>query len=187
MAEMYATLVGSRKLSSGAPKVIHMAGFMIASKGFHGRSGYAEGADCKFDRGYKIYEEASHTEAPFAHYVPYKGFGGDTGDGIVFESLEKIVRNEAQRIARELLGESHWGNLNDFGRKAHSRNVLQVLGEDFETPSHILVCWAPPTKNGVKGGTNTAFRLAKENDIPCLNLYDERGQEEFYEFMRNVR
>lgn len=64
MAEMYATLVGSRKLSSGAPKVIHMAGFMISSKGFHGRSGYAEGADCKFDRGYKIYEEASHTEAP---------------------------------------------------------------------------------------------------------------------------
>lgn len=51
------------------------------------------------------------------------------------------------------------------------RNVLQILGGDFETPVERVVCW---TLGGrVVGGTATALRLAMQYDIPIVNLATE--------------
>ena len=185
---MKATLVGSRPAGLTPPLVrqIAMAGFSIASRGFAGRSGYAEGSDSHFDRGYKMYESAAGKKVEFTHWIPWRGFGGDKGEGVIFGDLDEAVQKVAKDTARDLLGSSHWGNLSPTAKILHSRNVLQVLGEDFESPSEILVCCAEPCSNGVKGGTNTAFRLAKEAYIPCYNLYADNQRHELYEFLESL-
>ena len=65
------------------------------------------------------------------------------------------------------------------GAKAlHTRNVYQVLGKDLKSPSTFLLCWAPPTPDGVKGGTNTAVQLAKKHGAEVINIFGY----EYYEF-----
>lgn len=54
------------------------------------------------------------------------------------------------------------------GLNLMARNGLQILGEDLNTPTDIVVCY---TTNGEgKGGTGQALRLAQDNNIPIIDL-----------------
>ncbi len=46
--------------------------------------------------------------------------------------------------------------------------MLQVLGQDLATPSHLVIAWTP--SGALSGGTTTALRLALEWAIPIINL-----------------
>lgn len=53
-------------------------------------------------------------------------------------------------------------------KRLHLRNVYQVLGDNLNTPSEIVICY---TERGtVKGGTATAIRMGGVNNAPILNL-----------------
>jgi hypothetical protein len=55
-----------------------------------------------------------------------------------------------------------------------------ILGKDLDRPVDFLVCWTA-YENGI-GGTALALNIARIHNIPIFNLFDEKRQEEFYEF-----
>lgn len=104
-------------------------------------------------------------------YLPWDGFNKQYKDENHFVATEFENYEQAWEIASET--HPAWDKCSAGAQALHSRNVYQVLGDDLNTPSKFLICWAEPTKTGVKGGTNTAWMLAKKYDIPCFNLYSE--------------
>jgi hypothetical protein len=119
------------------------------------RSGGADGADSAFARG------ASRAQI----YQPWPGFVRST-------DARHQLFDEPTDAAYDLARRIHpaWANLTQGGRKLHARNAHQVLGYDLKTPSKFLVCWTPDAKD--VGGTATAIRLARANNIPIRNLAD---------------
>ena len=52
------------------------------------------------------------------------------------------------------------------------------------TPSKFLICWAEVDKQGnPKGGTRTAWMVAKKFNIPCFNLILEEDKNRFEKFI----
>lgn len=61
-----------------------------------------------------------------------------------------------------------WDRCSPAARRLHARNVLQILGGDFETPVGRVLCWTPDGR--VVGGTATALKLAKQHGIQIVNF-----------------
>lgn len=66
----------------------------------------------------------------------------------------------------------------------NARNTFQILGSGLNNPSNFLICWAQVDKHGkIRGGTATAWNLAKANGIPCFNLYNEEDKQRLIKFV----
>lgn len=170
------TAVGSRKTPDDIQSLQAELAKALSLKGWLGRSGHADGSDKAWEEGAEqgVKEGGKGMEV----YLPWDGFndGLDTGDW----GLDKICHIDAKRLsnygkAQQIASTIHptWNDLPFGSRVMHSRNPYQVLGIDLETPSRALMCWAPPLKEGVKGGTGTAVKLAMQYHIPIYNLYFE--------------
>lgn len=172
------TGVGSRETPDEMMEVIRQLAYKLARKGFRLRSGAAEGADKAFEAGWwkarmDVIKECPHASHAMSAeiYIAWSGFNGHTATshaGNVYIPSGAIA-NEAEAIVSKI--HPAWHACSQGARKLHSRNVFQVLGQDLKTPSTMLICWAKTDKAGnVKGGTATAWNLAKQNNIPCFNL-----------------
>lgn len=140
---MIYTGVGSRFSSAEINRLFERTGEYLASKGHTLRSGGAAGCDSAFERGCDAVNGAKD----------------------IFYPADSTKR--AEEIAQSVINDAHWGHLRLCVRRLHARNVLQVLGRDFETPSDFLICW---TKDGKDiGGTATAIKLARLHKIPIIN------------------
>jgi hypothetical protein len=77
--------------------------------------------------------------------------------------------------------------LAEAGKPTHkfmTRNMMQVLGKNLDTPVDFVVCW---TKNGKDiGGTGAAIRCAWDHSIPVYNLYNPKHKEGFLDLMRGI-
>lgn len=146
------------------------AAFILARMGWRLRSGGADGADHAFGVGalgglreYGVVPEI---------YLPWGGFSDlwpDEASGLInTPALENYEQAKSIILTLRPDLETRRGPL-----ALHTRNVYQVLGRSLDLPSRKLLCWAPPVgKQGyVKGGTNTAVRLALQHQVPVLNLY----------------
>lgn len=72
--------------------------------------------------------------------------------------------------------------LKEYPWKLMTRNALQVLGRDGNTPVEFLVCW---TADGeASGGTGHAMRIAKYFAIPVYNFYHEEDVQKLKEYLR---
>lgn len=117
------------------------------------RSGGADGADLAFELGC---DEAGGTKEIF---LPWKGFNGSTSQ----------LYNPTQ-AAFDLAATIHpaWNRLSYGAKKLHARNAHQVLGINLDEPAGLVICW---TKGGKEvGGTATAIKIAKQNNIRVVNL-----------------
>lgn len=169
------TGVGSRSTPKDIQKVMYSLAFKLAQEGYILRSGGAEGADTAFEDGWweehqslDIYTVEQKAEL----YIPWLGFNNhdlSNFDGCnIFPSQLKNWE-EAKRIASKI--HPAWDKLPQGAKILHARNCYQVLGKDLATPSKFLVCWAEvDSKKVPKGGTRTAWALAQEYEVPCLNL-----------------
>lgn len=100
----------------------------------------------------------------FVNYLPYPSFresllvpAGCTDVSFYPEHVWK----EVVMIARDVYGKG-WFEISPGARDLHTRNVFQVLGDDLKTPSEFVLYWAESNgRNAVKGGTNTAFQVAR--------------------------
>lgn len=166
----YYTGVGSRECPVDILSLIECVAYKLSREGWTLRSGGAEGADNAFEEG--DYWEQGRCEI----YIPWNGFNQrfqEHDDGyIVASSLSNYSR--ATEIAETI--HPAWDKLSQGAKTLHTRNVYQVLGKDLNTPSKFLMCWAKPTKNGVSGGTNTAYTLARQRGVSCFNLYDKQTE-----------
>jgi len=135
----YYTGVGSRQTPVEVRSLMTAAAFELVCLGFTLRSGGAEGADLAFERGAKKKKE-------------------------IYCAMDSNA--EAEEIAKRI--HPAWEACDTLARRLHGRNVFQILGIDFKTPSEFLICW---TKDGkAVGGTRTSLMLATEHGIPIYNL-----------------
>jgi len=147
----YYTGVGSRN----TPKDILLLMESIANKmykrGFCLRTGDAVGADKAFVRG-------------------------SQGLRRIYTSKDATIRS------MELAEKFHpaWNRMTVFAKKLHGRNSFQVLGDQLDEPSSILICWTPDgcvshRYRSIKtGGTGTAISIADQFDIRICNLKNDK-------------
>lgn len=150
---LYYTGIGSRSTPQNIQNLFQYIAVTLAYDGYVLRSGAAIGADTAFEYGCKM------AYGPAEIYLPWRMFNNSPS------RLWKIPD-----AAFEMAGTIHpnWNVLSHTDRKLHARNVMQVLGEDLQTPSTFVVCW---TKHGKKiGGTRTAVVLAERHEIPVYNF-----------------
>ena len=162
----YYTGVGSRETPPEILEILRQTAKRLGKAGYTLRSGGADGADDAFEQG------ASFSGFSRNIYLPWNGFNGRPTDGKIYINAEcSPLFQQAVKIAEEI--HPAWDKCSNGARQLHTRNVFQVLGDDLQTPSKFLICWAIPAgKNGnVKGGTNTAVKLAQEYSVPVRNLY----------------
>lgn len=154
MSKIY-TGVGGRDAPIGVLKHMNRLAKELGIAGYTLRSGGATGSDLAFENGCDAVDGLKEI------YLPVLGFNGSTS------SL--IPNSEAFKIAESI--HPAWHLCSSFAKKAHARNVHQVLGVDLKTPSDFLVCW---TRGGkATGGTATAINLAEMKGVPVYNLFDE--------------
>lgn len=185
------TGVGSRETPEEIQALMTRLGRKLAGDGWTLRSGAAEGADNAFEMGWFEWYCAQTpwpSEAQVELYIPWDNFNKHTHAGCfggVFELGQ--MPEEYQKLAKQIAGITHpaWDKLKQGAKKLHTRNVFQVLGQDCQTPSKMLICYATPQgkKGEVKGGTNTAVKLALQRNIPVFNLYYEEVQEKLSKYL----
>ena len=79
----------------------------------------------------------------------------------------------------------NWSACTNFAQLLHTRNVLQILGRDLKSPSSMVICW---TENGRdKGGTATAIKLARQHEIPVINIGDQLVKMQLMRALSSIR
>lgn len=168
MAERFYTGIGSRKAPLPILKRAQALGKELALEGFIGRSGKAEEMDEAFMRGF-----GDAGIGLFINYLPYPSFRESllVPSGCVDVSFyPEHIWKEAILIAREVYGKG-WFEITPGARDLHTRSVFQVLGGDLQTPSEFVLYWAESKgRNAVKGGTNTAFQVARKFNVPTFKI-----------------
>lgn len=166
---IYWTGVGSRSVADDANLMLKLEdiGCELSRRLWVLRSGAADGADEAFELGFQkawFYAPPDiRLKLKCEIYLPWKGFNGHASP---------LFSSDPHPKALEMAKAIHpkWTALSTPAKKLHARNIHQVLGQDLETPSDIVVCWTP---NGEKkGGTRTAIVCAEMHDIPVVNLGD---------------
>lgn len=157
----YLTGVGSRDITQEEGERLKLIAYTLGRKGYLLRSGGAKGSDTCFE---EVYSDKGFRKEI---YLPWNGFNG------LYKGDDNFILNDyrAEEIASGI--HPYWSNLSQGAKKLHSRNTYQVLGGGLDAPSNVLVCCSDYDKDGiVKGGTRTAWLLAKSYSIPCFNIRD---------------
>lgn len=150
----YFSGIGSRSTPGDIRELMTDTAKVFTAKGWILRSGGALGADRAFEQGVlpgakEIYIAWGFLKEDY-YYVP------------------KEVYIEAEKIAASV--HPAWDRCSDAVKKLHTRNVCIILGKDLQTPSKMVIYWAPEVDGVVQGGTATAVNLARSIDIPTHNL-----------------
>lgn len=191
----YYTGVGSRDTPNREWGILREVGRKLAEQGFILRSGGAKGADSAFESGWLDYISNNKGGTTAEIYLPSPGFNQyqiteTLGATILPEEELPAEWEEAKGIASQI--HPAWNSvrndgepvLSPFARRAHTRNVFQVLGIDLNTPSKFLVCWSKTDHNGIpEGGTRTAWQLASSRGVPCFNLYRHADRDRIMAFL----
>lgn len=150
--------VGARSTPNTIQLEMRNVALELAAQGWLLRSGHADGADKAFEAG------CDRGKGQKEIWLPWVGFNGSASTFILPRTGP--VRDRAFEIAESV--HPAWERCNLAARCLHARNVLQVLGADFETPADKVICWTPDGR--VAGGTATALWLAEQHGIPIDNL-----------------
>lgn len=176
----YYTGIGSRQTPTDVLDLMHDVAYALAKDGWILRSGAAGGADTAFENGARQYvwdttESVSALPTLGQIYIPWQGFVKDVKED--YKDWYKVLDRMPKKVeAYELASKTHpaWDKCSVGAKALHARNTFQILGPTLNKPSSFLICWAQVDRHGnIKGGTATAWNLAKANGVPCFNLYNE--------------
>lgn len=191
MAKFY-TGVGSRHITNWERGFIRDLAYKLRCDGWGLRSGAAEGSDDAFWQGAcKYYREMQHSEeqSPIIDqiFIPWDGFNGFSSDspwGCFHTPKSLNLEPFCMSVAKDI--HPVWDKLTRGPRAMHMRNVLQVLGETGDQPSTFLIaCSDPDGRSGVKGGTATAWNLARKYGVPCYNVRNDHDKAKLEKFLNN--
>lgn len=163
--DLILTGVGSRNITREERRHLNDIAYKAFELGYVLRSGHAVGSDYAFEEVYAmVTADKSRTEI----FLPFVGYNRDHNH----ETINYIVNNEHIDECEKIIKKVHgaYEKLSDGAKQMHFRNVKQVLGDDLNTPTTILIACSDPRSGGVKGGTSTAWKIAKSKNIPCFNL-----------------
>jgi len=166
------TGIGSREIDTIQFEICQNLATVLANKGWHLRSGGARGADTAWELGFTGSDRKTI-------YLPERNFNG-RGNAPYFKvpSDWHELWFEAQEIARKI--HPRFDAMAEFGQNAHTRNVFQVLGDDLKTKADLVIACAEPNGRSVKGGTATAFNLAKALGVTTFNVWLPQDRETIY-------
>ena len=179
------TAVGSRETPHAILVLMRRIGYRMAQLGYVGRSGGADGADSAFYEGYITAKQNGSNRGNFEVYLPWEGFNGlALGTDEVINSKRKANYQDAMEIASQI--HPAWHRCTDGAKALHTRNVYQFWGPDLESPSRVLICWAPlgQYEGTVKGGTNTAVQMARKAGTPVYNLILKEDKEKLLKLLK---
>lgn len=122
------------------------------------RSGHADGADTAFELG------ALNANGPMEIFIPWFGFKGAPHND------PRYIRPKATQGLADYAASFHpaWNKCSDAAKLLHMRNVCQVLGENGDQPTQLVICWTRGGRAG--GGTGQAIRIAQAHNIPVFDL-----------------
>jgi hypothetical protein len=151
--------IGSRDITKKEEnQIIHLAA--ILSKKYIVYSGNATGSDIAFQRG---------SDGKCVIFLPWYNFNKNEYDPE--NSLAHYsVGNSIEGV--ESVKEFHpaGGRLSPTIIPLMARNYHQIFGYEEYPKVSFVVCCADPMKNGVKGGTGQAIRIANAKNIPWVNI-----------------
>lgn len=186
----YYTGIGSRETPRDILKLMEDIAYKLAHQGYILRSGAASGADTAFQSGAMKYAwEQADSYSDFHSlgciYIPWKSFAR-------YEDYWKdwywnLEHMGYKKEAYQLASETHpaWEKCSKGAKALHARNTFQVLGSTLNNPSTFLICWAKLDKHGnIKGGTATAWNLAKAYGVPCFNLYNKDDKQRLIKWLK---
>ena len=158
----YITLIGSRETPDGIIEIMEVLAEGYAKSGYIIRSGGAAGADNVVTR--VVPPESREI------YIPWDSFSGLYHNGKDILRYDFSPRHkDATATYVDLMGiMEREVSSRQAVVKLHSRNVMQILGYDLDTPSEFVICWTPGGE--LRGGTATAIALANLFEIEVLNL-----------------
>jgi len=187
MKTNFYTGVGSRETPKDVGELMEQVAYKLATDGYVLRSGGAAGADNYFYQGAKRAFEEGYVKPCI--YLSWNGMNElyhDEEKGLYVANRFVATYPDAQAIAKDVRGS--FDGLGRGGIAHHTRNVFQVIGHDLNTPSRFLICWAVPsgTAGRVKGGTNTAVKLALRQGIEVINLYETRAVDRVLAYLAGV-
>lgn len=183
----YYTGIGSRKAPEPVTDIMSDLAVILYNLGYILRSGRAEASDYAFQRGAEFAMRqpmiSSNTKTRQEIYIPNERFNACFGNiGAINPSKFDNYR-EAELLMEDIHPAGR--RLKGFAREAHIRNMYQVLGQDLNTPSDLVILWAKPKgKFEVDGGTNSAFQLARLYKIPTFNLYKQEDKEALWKLLK---
>lgn len=160
---MFYTGIGSRETPEHILELMTRIATILSEMGYTLRSGGANGADLAFEEG------ATSKEI----YLPWPKFNNSSSDLVYGDNYL------SNYIAKDL--HPTWHKLTQGPRKLMSRNVNQVIGTDFNSPSEFILCWTPDaceehtTRTRKTGGTGLAISLASNLGIPVYNLNNKKS------------
>ncbi len=143
--------IGSRDTPSHIQEYMTLIAENLYEDGWTLRSGAARGADKSFEAGAQDRKE-------------------------IF-TVDSYLSEKTYEIAAAI--HPAWDRCTPFIQKLLARNVLQVLGQNLDSPVDFVVCWTPDgcesdeTRSKRTGGTGQAISLASIQDIPVYNLANE--------------
>lgn len=172
---MIVTGIGTRKTDKQAFAMLYNIARRMAHQGWELRSGGAIGADTAWERGWDGFDAKQIFLTRGTSLVIAK----NTACGHI--SYYGDIWLEAEDIASRI--HPRWENLDEASQALHTRNVFQILGLDLQSKTDVVAAYAPPAGNSVKGGTATAFNLARAKGIPTFNLWTIDGQRQFFAFV----
>lgn len=160
---MRVALIGSRRAPRNILNLAAVIGRAFSNEGHIGLSGGAPGMDDAWMRDY----DRSLSRI----IIPWEGFNGHfTSEGYYCwrkQSNEVKIKS----IAHAMSVTSYWEEVGRGAQNLFSRNSLQVLDLDCETPVDEIYYWAPEIKQSVSGGTRVAVDIGRKFGIKTYNLY----------------
>jgi len=148
--------IGSRKTPAEVLKVMELFARTAAAKGIWFRSGHADGADYAFEKG-------ALTQCIV--YLPWKSFNHNLEVLGRARSLDDLDTEAFKHVIEH---EPYAAGCSNGVKLLKCRNVYQILGESLDKPCDFVVCWTEDGFGG--GGTGLALKIAKDYNIPILDL-----------------
>ena len=172
---MIVTGIGTRYPSEQAFNMMFKIARRMALIGWELRSGGAIGSDTAWENGFSV----SKKKEIYLSRGTFDDSAKNAACGRVCYYGD--IWFEAEDIASKL--HPRWENLSETAQALHTRNVFQVLGLDLKSYTDVVAAYAQPNGFSVKGGTATAFNLARAKGIPTFNLWTIDGQQQFFAFV----
>jgi hypothetical protein len=155
------TGIGSRDIDEDVFDLLVVVSMELTLKGYTLRSGGADGSDTAFE------VPTNNKEI----YLPWAKFNNNDSQLIMPD------KHPAYEIAKN--NHPVWDRLGPATKKLMARNVLQVLGNNLDSPSQFVVCYTKDgceshvTRTSKTGGTGLAISVASKRNIPIFNLKNQ--------------
>lgn len=165
--------IGSRTITSIEKDRIKLIAKIMAKAGYILYSGNAEGSDIAFQEG---------SDGKCVIMLPWKGFNEEEYD-YTFSRDYFILGDSREGI--ESINKDHPAptSLSRGGRALMARNYHQIHGYR-EYPKVSLVIYCANERNGqVEGGTGQAIRIARNQNIPTINIRLDGWKEKIKELL----